>query len=206
MNQFNILCIGNSLTAGFPFYSPMNSLGDPRSSYPFHLRELLQQSSLKHANQISTINAGIPGDSTDGIGRRLPRLLSSYQPAITILLGGTNDIAMGYRPNSIIRVLERLWDSIKTQKSHPISCTLPPTIFQDLNMNITSLNKLIIKNSSAKGILNVDLYTPLLLNDILDPDFDSGDGAHLNRTGYQEMGKIIFKNLFPEIERLIGND
>ncbi|MFX0065246.1 MAG: SGNH/GDSL hydrolase family protein, partial [Candidatus Hermodarchaeota archaeon] len=196
-------CIGNSLTEGFPFYSPFDSQGNPKGAYPFYLLELLHQSSLKHANQISVINAGIAGDTIHGIGERLSHLLLSHRPMITILLGGTNDIAIGYQPKNIIRTLKDLWDTIKVNKSQPVSCTLPPTSFNDLNQTIIWLNDLIIDASSVKDILNVDFYTPLLSDGILNSDFDSGDGTHLNKTGYQEMARTVFKTLYPEIERYI---
>ncbi|MFX1537991.1 MAG: SGNH/GDSL hydrolase family protein, partial [Promethearchaeota archaeon] len=188
---------------GFPFYNPINSQGNPKGAYPFYLHKLLQQSSPKHADQISIINAGIAGDTTHGIGERLSHFLLTYRPIITIVLGGTNDIAIGYHPKNIIRTLKDLWDTIKANKSQPVSCTLPPTIFSDLNHVILSLNDLIIDASSVKDILNVDFYTPLLSDGILNSDFDSGDGTHLNKTGYQEMARTVFKTLYPEIERYI---
>ncbi|MFX1250167.1 MAG: SGNH/GDSL hydrolase family protein [Promethearchaeota archaeon] len=201
MTKLTILCIGNSLTEGFPFYNPINSQENPEGAYPFYLHEYFKQSSLKHPDQISVINAGIAGDTTNGIGERLSHSLVTYRPMITILLGGTNDLAIGYQPKSIIQTLKDLWDEIKVNESQPVSCTLPPTIFSDLNQVIIPLNELIVNASSVKDILNVDFYKPLLSEGILNSDFDSGDGTHLNKTGYQEMARTVFKTLYPKIER-----
>jgi acyl-CoA thioesterase-1 len=77
-----ILAIGDSLVAGYGLHTP--------DSFPAQL-----QASLQHRYPgASVINAGVSGDTTADVARRLPRLLSSFdrRPALAIVQVGPNDV------------------------------------------------------------------------------------------------------------------
>ena len=77
-----ILAIGDSLVAGYGLHAS--------DSFPAQL-----QASLQHQySGVSVINAGVTGDTTADVVRRLPRLLSSLdrRPKLAIVQVGPNDV------------------------------------------------------------------------------------------------------------------
>lgn len=77
-----ILAIGDSLVAGYGLHAS--------DSFPAQL-----QASLEHQySGVSVINAGVTGDTTADVVRRLPRLLSRLdrRPKLAIVQVGPNDV------------------------------------------------------------------------------------------------------------------
>ena len=85
MNQKKIVCIGDSLTAGYGIettYRWTNLLG---TDLP-----------------IEVINSGISGDTTAGMLARFYEMALKHKPNYIIITGGTNDIWLNLPDNTII--------------------------------------------------------------------------------------------------------
>jgi len=85
MNQKKIVCIGDSLTAGYGVKTNCrwsNLLGN---TLPIEL-----------------INAGISGDTTAGMLARFYEMAIKHKPNYIIITGGTNDIWLNLTDNTII--------------------------------------------------------------------------------------------------------
>ena len=82
MDSPEILCIGDSHTAGFPGFDPMIG-GNSESSYQFWLKKgLIETRSNINYN---IINEGICGDTSHGIVLRLLYALQTMQYELVIL-------------------------------------------------------------------------------------------------------------------------
>ena len=115
MEKIQILCIGDSLTAGYPEYDPMWG-GDPNSQYCYWLeKELQKRVQLK----FNIKNEGVCGDTTGQIARRLEFEIKKKPPDIVLAFGGGNDIVIGYSP---LRIK-------KNEKSFYLSMHYDPFIF-----------------------------------------------------------------------------
>ena len=85
MNRKKIVCIGDSLTAGYGVetYQRWSNL-------------------LSSALNIEVINSGISGDTTAGMLARLYESTIKHKPNYMIITGGTNDLAFNLPDNLII--------------------------------------------------------------------------------------------------------
>ena len=77
-----ILAIGDSLIAGYGLQAA--------DSFPAQLQAALQKAGL----EVRVVNAGVSGDTTADVLRRLPRLLSALdqRPVLAIVQVGPNDV------------------------------------------------------------------------------------------------------------------
>jgi len=85
LRPLKILCLGDSLTEAYGVRSDKGWV---------HL--------LSQESGITTINAGISGDSTTGMLGRCEPLLKKHKPTHLFIMGGTNDILFGLNNEFII--------------------------------------------------------------------------------------------------------
>ncbi|CAN8098580.1 unnamed protein product [Discula destructiva] len=118
-----ILCFGDSLTSGY-------------SSQPDHPYEHAVTKTLTRAFPSLTIDAhvsGIPGDTVSLPGSRF---LSRIEPTFltkgggtpfdwTVILGGTNDLALGVEPKTIFEALRAVWAVPLSKGGRVLACTVP---------------------------------------------------------------------------------
>ncbi len=80
----NIVCLGDSITYGFPYGPEMSWVGRGAKKLG-----------------VKMINKGINGDTTRQMLRRFERDVSASAPAYVIIMGGTNDAFIGVTPEEI---------------------------------------------------------------------------------------------------------
>lgn len=191
--KYEILCIGDSHTAGFPYFDP-SSGGNTESSYEYWLNRLLEK---KYSNlSFSLTNEGICGQITSEINKRLKKELTRKKNYFVIYWGGANDIAVGY-------TVDDIWENIKNAYLHTVEykikfmvVTIPPMNWPGFDKKVIAINGKIrefSKNSS--NCIIADVYLKLETNGNLDSKFDVGDGVHLSIEGYKQVGKTIFQSL-----------
>ena len=202
MDKINILCIGDSHTAGFPLFDPLYG-GDPRSSYEYWYNTLLS----KQFSNISFVihNKGICGQVSGEVLRRLNNALETFNYDLIILWAGANDIAIGY---SVKRIWENLWQAyeISVKKSKALMLvTIPPMNWPGIDPKINQLNEKIRNNSNSDTYMYTDAYAALVLEneDVLNPIYDAGDGVHLSIDGYEQIGKVIFDQTVLLIQKIM---
>ncbi|MFX1506109.1 MAG: SGNH/GDSL hydrolase family protein [Promethearchaeota archaeon] len=203
MDKINILCIGDSHTAGFPLFDPLYG-GNPKSSYEYWFNILLSRQFSGITFEIH--NKGICGQLSGEVLRRLNNALKTFYYDLIILWAGANDIAIGY---SVRRIWENLWQaytiSVKKSKAFML-ITIPPMNWPGSDTKIRKLNEKIRNNSNSDTYMYTDAYTALVLGneDVLNPIYDAGDGVHLSIDGYEQIGKVIFNQTIPLIQKIIG--
>jgi len=188
-NNISILCIGNSHTAGFPFYDPSYG-GDPKSSYEYWLEKELKKKFQRFSFDID--NQGICGEMTTDIFRRLTSINNLERYNFILYWGGANDLGLG-------RSIEKIWDKLLMASQFCSSyrlkfflLTIPPMNIPGMNDQIEELNQLILTESQSEVI---DIHTALVYKKQLNKDYGIGDGVHLSISGYKEVGKTISRIL-----------
>lgn len=91
-----LLILGDSLSAGYGIPAGQGWV------------QLLQERLKQQPGNWSVVNASISGETTDGGLRRLPDLLSRYQPAVVVIELGGNDGLRGFPPQIIENNLARM--------------------------------------------------------------------------------------------------
>ncbi|MFX1516118.1 MAG: SGNH/GDSL hydrolase family protein [Promethearchaeota archaeon] len=201
MDKINILCIGDSHTAGFPLFDPVYG-GDPKSSYEYWFN--LHLSNHFSNTEFDIHNKGRCGQVSSEILHRLKNTLSNFNYDLIVFWAGANDIALGY---SVSRIWKNLWQAFQfsAKKSNFFMLvTIPPMNWPGINMNIVQLNEEIRNKSNSDTYLYADAYNALVLENrgLLNPNYDAGDGVHLSIDGYEQVGKEIFKQVNSSIQMI----
>ncbi len=191
---FNILCIGNSHTAGFPLYDPLFG-GNQESSYEYWLKEKLTRKYPAYFFEIK--NFGICGQISFDILQRLKNIKNLVQFQIVLFWGGANDIGMGFSVNEIFKNLEQASSFCNRKEITCFVLTVPPMNYTVMNESIRKLNEKIL---SKPNINSIDIYKHLVKDFTLNSDYGIGDGVHLSITGYQQVANAIFLNIQEEID------
>ena len=213
-------CLGDSLTAGYPGYSPTldgitKGNGNYHSQYEYWLKkyslEYIEEKTgsldIDIAKNLLFINKGIPGDTSTGLLRRIDRDVFKFgpKPDYVIIIIGTNDLGWGSNSDKIIANIKKLHTLSITEKIKPIGGFIPPLtkrasspqfdiVRYDFN---EELRKFFIENE-------VLFTTHSYMTDeegYLRQEYTSGDGVHFSVAGYEKMGF----SLFEEVLKLLLN-
>ncbi len=185
------VCIGNSFTAGYPYYFPGIG-GDETGSYPYWLKLFLN----KHEINARIINKGINGNTTTQMLQRFEHDVISLQPDYVIILGGANDLQQNEDIGTIIDNLRNMVYLAKSNSITPILSTIPP-----INKRIVSwrqqlqLREKITNLSFQLRAPLVDIFTALKDVDELKEAYKNEDGIHLNKEGYKYLAYLIYKEI-----------
>lgn len=148
------------------------------------------------------INRGISGDTTEGLLYRLPEILRHNPKAVFILIG-TNDLAGGVNPETILLNIFKISDEIKKKvpKTYVYVQSILPVsdnykYFANHVKNNPSIDQL---NEKLKSDASKHNYTFIDINSLMkstDGKLDSmftNDGLHLSGQGYKTWAEAIEK-------------
>jgi lysophospholipase L1-like esterase len=136
------------------------------------------------------INYGIGGDTAAGVLARIPIYKSIPRVRAVVLAVGDNDLRRGYNESVIVANCQKILTGIPTNVP-VLFCSLTPCGEQldgeQINKRITSLNHHLTEVCSERRNCHYIELGSGLANDggYLRPQFDDGDGVHLNGEGYQ---------------------
>lgn len=102
------------------------------------------------------LNAGIPGNTTAQMLARIDSDVLAYQPAIVIVMGGTNDLRHHQAPLAILRRLDVMIDKARIVGAVPVLCTIPPR--NGYGKQVLALNAEIRKYAARDNVALLDLY------------------------------------------------
>ena len=226
-DQFRFLCLGNSLTAGYPGYGPSSDgishgHGNAESQYEHWLKlrciedfsgeEDLGQQDVSDA--LTFINKGIPGELTSNILARIDRDLLSVKPKpdYSILIGGTNDLGWGVENRKILPNIRKLHGTSREFGIHSIGATIPPIRSErsskEYHRRKADLNEQLRTYFRKEGIPFADLYAGMSDEEgNLKSKCAHFDGLHFSVEGYRQMGTIIYEDAVKAIleDQLGGN-
>jgi len=175
MNPKKILCLGDSLTQASDV---------PKEKGWVHL--------VAEELGITTINAGINGDSTTGMLGRCKQLLSEHEPSHMIIMGGTNDILFGLKNEYIISNIHAM---SRYARYHDIKCIvgIPTSIINPEALNFIGENVQQRLESYQQTLINYcedDEKAFIDFSKSINPEHYLEDGVHLNESGHLQMKNV----------------
>lgn len=178
-----IVCVGDSLTAGFGIAI--------EESYPGQLAKKIAAAGLG----FQVINAGVSGETSSGTLSRINWILT-LKPDIVILEIGANDGLRGIAPLLIKKNISEIISRLQEKKVIIILAGMQ--MVKNLGPAYTkAFNSIYVEIAQAAGVL----FMPFFLEGVAaDPALNIGDGIHPNPEGYA----IVVDNLFPYVMQAIN--
>ena len=131
-------------------------------------------------------NAGIAGDTTDGLLYRLHYSLEK-EPSTLVFQMGINDLLQGQYLEMIKQNYTKIFDAIN-KIENVIVCSLLPVEMMDqtatINENIILLNFFLKQETLKHGFVFLDIYSVMVDKDRGIIDDLSSDGVHLTPKAY----------------------
>lgn len=213
------LCLGDSLTAGYPGYDPASNgiahgYGNIQSQYEYwlkllcleHLERNLGSIDDEIINNLLFVNKGIPGELTSDLFRRIDIDLLHYKPKpdYSIIIGGTNDLGWNIPNEEIFKNIKKLHAISRETNIVSIGAIIPP-IRMEQSIESYKKRKIALNNSlksffKEKEIRYADLYYKMMDDEEnLMKKYAYADGLHFSIEGYKRMGEIIFEDVIKYI-------
>ncbi|PQE15554.1 hypothetical protein CJF32_00006878 [Rutstroemia sp. NJR-2017a WRK4] len=198
-----ILCIGDSLTEGYSCF------GLQFTPYGDTMKEVLQK--RWPDREIEVITDGVSGDLvTEPGGRFMERLKSHFpsDPPIThtIILGGTNDIAVSRAVSDIYSTIQAMTTLAINHSSHVLLLTVPECHAKTKRVEDEreELNELLLTRLGGwKGVSTYDLKSNVPYHDMDEEQREMfwDDGLHFTEEGYKLIGELVGRRLVEVIEQ-----
>jgi acyl-CoA thioesterase-1 len=199
VRRLRIVAMGDSLTVGF---IPTRLADQPYSRF---LGEMID-AYVTRVNpardfKVCIINRGVNGDLTRDMLLRFQRDVIAEQPHYVILLGGSNDVGLGFPVNEIFSNLQAMYDDARQHAVEPIGCTVPSVLQWDDGIPPRQdLNQFVKCFCHEQDMLCVDLF-----RGTCDPATNrltaayASDGLHFNAVGYRKMAELIFNEAIRDV-------
>lgn len=160
--------------------------------------------------QNNYLNRGISGETTGQMLARFSDDVISLDPAVVIILGGTNDIAQNNGPvplEDTYRNIVAMAELAKARKIKVVLCSvLPVKEFSwrpglDPAAKIIRLNAMLKRYAKTNKMWYVDYHSAMVDKDMgLQKDL-SVDGVHPNYNGYTIMKSLIEKAILKALKK-----
>ena len=170
----DIICLGDSLTQGIG--------ATPGHDYP---------SLLAKALGMRVINAGVDGDETEDVLKRLDKDVFSKDPKMVILLIGGNDYLEGEPRKKTLENLDEIIRRIQARGSM--------VVFAEIGSSVLG-SKLQKEYDQIAVSRRVPVVPYMLRSYFFDPALKS-DRLHPNDKGYEIIAKHILRFVKPLLER-----
>ena len=145
------------------------------------------------------VDAGIAGQTTQEMQQRFAMDVLAWNPAIVVLLGGTNDLALEQNPDT--DAIAAMAEAAATAGASVVIGTLPPSQLwlgstfltqAQTTPAITRFNSQLETLASAHGYLVADYYSAMLNPDgSSDQNLFLPDHIHPNADGYAVMWNVL---------------
>ncbi len=176
-----ILCIGDSITAGWPYGA--------ECAYSRYLK-----------NDHMTVNRGVPGETSRMIMLRLERELISSGADTVLIMAGTNDaMSPGSQVQDTLECMKRMIQTARQNHAEPVvlTCLIPdeqavPEWFDEIGPVRNFLNEY---NRQLLEYCRNE-HVSVICTHALSPGYI--DGVHPDQAGYRTLGEYIsreFRNL-----------
>ena len=182
-----VLVVGTSLTAGLGL--------DPSDAYP----AVLQRKADSAGYAVQIVNAGLSGETSAGLARRLDWLLR--EPAAVVLIEtGANDGLRGQDPDSLRANLGRIVGAVQARlpEAHVVLVQMeaPPNFGPAYTARFRAVYAQVARETGAT-------LAPFLLADVAGiRALNQGDGIHPNEEGARRAAATLWPTLAPLLQSL----
>jgi acyl-CoA thioesterase-1 len=180
-----ILFIGTSLTAGYGL--------DPDSAYPLQIQRMIDSARLAY----SVVNAGVSGETSSALLRRLDWLLR--QPFdIVVIETGANDGLRGIPIETMRENVEQVIQRIRTVRPSARVALVQMEALPNLGIGYTRRFHDVFPDVARRT--GATLF-PFLLQDVAgQADLNQPDGIHPNYAGERIVARNVWKGLRPLLQ------
>ncbi|GKT98388.1 gdsl lipase acylhydrolase [Fusarium langsethiae] len=186
--KLSILCFGDSLTSGY-FCQGLES-------HPYALKLEDRLAGTFPEVDFEIVVNGYPGDvvSSERFSNRVKSAWRARTYDWTIVLGGTNDIAIDMPPEVIFSSLKKTYDLARDKGAKVLALTVPECSADNERTMVArnALNQRILKNKS-RNYYAFDLKSKIPFHSLSQQDRHRywDDHVHLRREGYDWMGNHV---------------
>lgn len=180
MKEIKIVCLGDSITYGWPW--------GPEVSWTTMLENVIDG---------EVINRGIPGNTTSQMMERFDKAVLNANPTHLIIMGGINDIVW---QESFDRIVWNLRAMAEKAADHNIKVIfgMPTAVDDEYIEKLTQrIRNWIREYSNQQGIPVIDFDRAFYgLNGEILTELLNADGAHPTKEGYKAMFARIDTSIF----------
>ncbi|HEX3011946.1 MAG TPA: SGNH/GDSL hydrolase family protein [Syntrophomonadaceae bacterium] len=179
-NKLRIVCLGDSITYGFPFgpqYSWVNM--------------------LSHSIDAEVINRGINGNTTTEMLERFERHVLQSNPTHVIIMGGINDVLCRESYDRITWNLRVMAEKVRENKIQVV-LGIPTPVDEPEFERLINRIRLWIKDYAFKNGINIIDFASAFYdeNDSMRTEMLMPDGGHPTEEGYRAMYNTIDLGIF----------
>ncbi|MBI1776024.1 MAG: arylesterase [Proteobacteria bacterium] len=177
-----LMALGDSLTAGYGVAA--------EDAFPAQLERRLRAAGL----EVTVVNAGVSGDTTQGGLARLDWALAD-KPDLALVALGANDALRGLDPKLAFANLDRILSRLGERGVGVllVGMKAPRNLGEDY---VSAFDGIYPKLAAAH---KVPLYPFMLDGVALDPALNQADGMHPNAKGVA----VLVERMLPSVRRLI---
>lgn len=180
-----LLIVGDSISAAFGM--------QPEEGYVAQLHNRLTEEGYDY----TVINASISGDTTSNGLSRLPHLLSTHQPDITVIELGGNDGLRATPPKQIAENLTQMVRMAKDAGSDVVlvGIQLPP------NYGQAYLKRFLAIYPNIAAAENIALLPSIVAEAGGNPELMQNDGIHPNAKAQPLLMQALYEVLLPLLKK-----
>lgn len=180
-----IVFAGTSLTTGYGL--------DPDSAYPQQIQRKLDSAGLR----FEVVNAGVNGETSAGLLRRLEWLLR--EPfEMFVIETGANDGMRGVPVETMERNIQQIIDGVRAARRHAVIVLVQMEALPNLGTAYTKRFRSVFPELAKRN--NVILL-PFLLDSVAGMrDRNQADGIHPNYEGERIVARNVWKALRPLLQ------
>lgn len=177
-----IVFAGTSLTAGLGL--------DPDSAYPQHIQRKIDSAGLR----FDVVNAGVSGETSSGLVRRLAWILR--EPfEIFVIETGANDGLRGIPVATMERNIQQVIDGVRSARRHAQIVLMQMEAPPNLGRAYTQEFRAVFPALATRN--NIALI-PFLLDSVAGVrEFNQADGMHPNEDGERIVARNVWRSLEP---------
>ena len=177
-----VLFLGTSLTAGLGL--------DPDSAYPQRLQRKIDARSLPY----QVVNAGVSGETSAGLLRRLDWVLQRPADVIVVETGandGLRGLPIAATKATITEILARIRRERPNARVALIQMEAPPNLGRQYT---SAFHEMFAELAKEQGVV----LLPFLLENVAGyPNLNQGDGIHPNDAGERIVTENVWRGLQP---------
>ena len=144
---------------------------------------------------VKVLNRGFGGSEIADSTYYAGRIIVPYRPRMIVLYAGDNDLANRRSPDRVSdefkEFVERVRRELPAVKIAFVSIKPSPARWSLVKQMKSANEKIRTYVGTQKGLLYIDVFTPMLRDGEVRKELFGADGLHMNRTGYKLWTSVV---------------